>query len=265
VIVEVLGNQGIILTNFHVVRGAEEIGVTLSDERRLRAKLIGVDPATDLALLEIRAPGLIAATWGQSDQLQEGALVWAVGSPFGLSRTITFGIISAKDRRPLPAASGAGAGSYLQSDAAVSPGSSGGPLVDIHGHVVGINTAIVGPIYQGVSFSIPSRVARDVYRKLRTEGNPPLGWLGVALEDLNTPEGAKVRSVFVPGSPAQRAGVQKGDIVVKWNGNQVDSRSSLQRLVAKTDIGAAVDMVVIRGGQEQKLRVQVGARPLHLY
>jgi S1-C subfamily serine protease len=154
---------------------------------------------------------------------------------------------------------------FLQSDAAVSPGNSGGPLVDIKGQVVGINTAIIGPTYQGVSFSIPSSVARSVCGKLRAEGNPPQGWLGVALQDLNTSGGALVKSVFAADSPARRAGVQAGDIVVSWNGSQVDSLSSLQRLVAKTDIGTSVEIVVIRGGEEQRLRVQVGERPLHFY
>src|SRR5262249_43832764 len=158
---------------------AREIQVSLADGRRVVGTLVGVDRETDLALLKIKAEGLTATRWGDSDEMQTGALVWAVGSPFGLERSITSGILSAKNRR---GATGTAYQDFLQTDAAVNPGNSGGPLVNSEGRVVGINTAIVGDSFQGISFAVPSNVARDVFERLKGDGLVRRGWLGVQLD-----------------------------------------------------------------------------------
>lgn len=260
--------EGYIVTNNHVVEGAQQIDVHLSDERKRQAEVIGTDPLTDIAVLKIEADNLIAAEWGDSDKLEVGALVWAIGNPFGLDRSVTMGIISAKGRpgqNPFQ--------NYLQTDAAVNPGNSGGPLVNIEGKIVGINTAIVGPSYQGVSFSIPSNEARKVYDRLRTEGKVARGWLGVALAQL-TPEiarqlglrelrGALVQDV-VRGAPADKAGIQPGDVIVKWNGIAVDTASMLSPLVAATEIGTTVSATAIRDGKPVEIKVTVEERPAAL-
>ena len=174
----IIDPAGYILTNYHVVRGANEIRISLSDGRKVDANLVGRDAATDLAVLKVAADGLLAAEWGDSNDLEVGALVWAVGSPFGLQRSITFGILSAKNRAGV---AGTVYQDFLQTDAAVNPGNSGGPLVDARGRVVGINTAIVGEAYQGISFAIPSSVARGVYERLKTTGRVErAGWVSVS-------------------------------------------------------------------------------------
>lgn len=259
---------GYIVTNNHVVDHAQQIEVHLSDGRKRQAEVIGTDPLTDIAVLKIEADSLVAAEWGDSDKLEVGALVWAIGNPFGLDRSVTMGIISAKGRpgtNPFQ--------NFLQTDAAVNPGNSGGPLVNIEGKIVGINTAIVGPSYQGVSFSIPSNEARKVYERLRTDGKVARGWLGVALTPL-TPElakqlglrelrGAVIQGV-VPGGPAAKAGMQAGDVVVKWNNIAVENSLMLSPLVAGTKIGAAATATVLRDGKPIELQVDVEERPAEL-
>jgi serine protease Do len=205
---------GYIVTNYHVIRDATEIEVGLSDGRRLGAQLVGTDSATDLALLRIDADRLTSAEWGDSERLEVGSLVWAAGSPFGLQRTITFGIISAKNRAGV---AGNAYQDFLQTDAAVNPGNSGGPLVDEQGRIVGINTAIVGEVYQGISFAVPSNVVREVYERLRLEGKFARGWLGVEMDEvtdeladrlgLHVPQGAYVvKLVDIIGSSPARSG-----------------------------------------------------------
>jgi S1-C subfamily serine protease len=268
----VVGSDGYILTNHHVVRDAQDIRVTLSDGRRVKAERVGVDSLTDLALLKVEARGLTPAVWGDSDELQVGSLIWAVGSPFGLERSVSFGILSAKNR-------GGVAGSphqdFLQTDAAVNPGNSGGPLVDSSGAVVGINTAIVGPTYSGVSFAIPSNVARQVADRLKEGGYVARGWLGVELREVsderadvlgiatNSPRGAFISRVVDDGrpSPAKEAGIEEGDVVVRWNGADVASPASLTQLVAKTQIGARVEVDIVRNRRSAKLQVTVRERP----
>jgi len=266
--------DGYVVTNNHVVQGASRIDVVLSDGRSFPGRVLGQDPLTDLALIKIDARQLIAAEWGDSDRLQEGGLVWAVGSPFGLERSITTGILSAKNR------SGQAGNPYqefLQTDAAVNPGNSGGPLVDVNGRLVGIITAIVGPVNQGISFAIPSLVARDVYERLRQEGRVARGWLGVSLQAV-TPElaaqlgltqagGALVTGVVASGdqpSPAAEAGLRAGDVVLRWNDQPIDSPTALSRAVASTAVGAEVEMVIAREGRETTLKVRVGDRPSQL-
>jgi S1-C subfamily serine protease len=266
----VVDAAGYVLTNFHVINNAKEIRVTLSDGRRMTATLVGVDRLTDLALLKLDATNLTPATWGDSDAIEVGSLIWAVGSPFGLERSVSFGILSAKNRGGI---AGTAHQDFLQTDAAVNPGNSGGPLVDAHGMVVGINTAIVGPTYSGVSFAIPSNVARQVAERLKEGGYVSRGWLGVQLATLTDEDaaalglasshGALITYVVEDGrnSPAAMAGIKAGDVVVRFNGTEVTSAANLSQLVAGTKIGAAVNVDVIRDGRPQTISVTVAERP----
>jgi len=262
---------GYILTNHHVVQGAKDIRVSLSEGRRLKAEVVGRDPATDLAVLRVPAHDLLAAEWGDSDKLDVGALVWAVGSPFGLQRSVTCGILSAKNRAGV---AGRVYQELLQTDAAVNPGNSGGPLVDAQGRVVGINTAIMGDAFQGISFAIPSSVARRVYERLREKGRVERGWLGVGLDDvtdeeaarlhLDTTNGARIVAVYVDTanpSPAQQAGLQADDVVVRWNGLPIRDAAMLSLRVAQTEIGSTAEATVIRKGQQIAVQLLVGRRP----
>jgi serine protease Do len=263
--------SGYIVTNHHVVRDARGITVSLADGRRIPATLVGADPETDLAVLKIKADKLTPAAWGDSDAMSVGALVWAVGSPFGLERSITSGILSAKHRAGM---AGSLHQDFLQSDAAVNPGNSGGPLVDSGGRVIGVNTAIVGEAYQGISFSIPSNVAREVFERIKAEGLVRRGWLGVQLADMTEEEAkelglAEVKGVYIAGlfqqaegSPAQRAGLMAGDVILTWNGEFVVRPADLSRLVAKTAIGSTAKVIVFRDEQELTLEVVVGERPV---
>ncbi len=270
----IVDKEGHILTNYHVVRESKEIQVTLSDGRIVRAERIGQDEPTDLALLKVETNGLIPAEWGDSDELRVGSLVWAVGSPFGLRQSVTSGIISAKHRE-----TGHPYQDFMQTDAAVNPGNSGGPLVDAQGRVVGINTAIVGQTYQGISFAIPSNVARQVFEQLLAdpENRIARGWFGVEMETvteevareqgLDRPRGALVAAV-VEGrggnSPAKKAGIQEGDIVIRWNDAEIDTPMALSRQVANSGVGSTADVVVLRNGKEVKVQVEVGRRPERL-
>ena len=270
----VVDSDGYIITNYHVIHGSNEIEVQLSDGRTFEAEVVGVDAPTDLAVLKIAAPELTPAEWGDSSNLQVGSLVWAVGSPFGLERSITSGILSAKDRRGIARSNYQ---DFLQTDAAVNPGNSGGPLVDVEGRIVGINTAIIGNSFQGVSFSLSGDIARDVYQRLKASGHVARGWLGVALEEV-TPQRAEelglaqTSGVYVPQviasesdpSPAQSAGVQAGDVILKWAGRDVDKPLTLSRLVAETKVGETADITVFRDRKEVVLRVIVGERPIRL-
>jgi serine protease Do len=263
----VVDEAGYILTNNHVVENARSITVILSSDEKRPAEIVGLDETTDLAVLKIASGGLIAAEWGDSDALEVGSLVWAVGNPFGLDRSVTLGIVSAKNRR------GFGASPYqdfLQTDAAVNPGNSGGPLVDVSGKIVGINTAIVGRGYQGISFSIPTSIAKEVYQRLRETGKVVRGYLGVVLADM-TPELAReaglasAKGVLVahvePDGPAAKAGIRAGDAIVEWNGREVGESSELTLLVGKTPIGSQAKMTVLRGDERLELEVTVEERP----
>jgi serine protease Do len=222
-------------------------------------------------VLKVDAGGLVAAPWGDSDTLEVGDWVLAVGNPFGLDRSVTAGILSAKQRRQvvdsLPFQD------FLQTDAAVNPGNSGGPLVNLRGEVIGINTAIVGEAYQGISFAIPSVTARDVYQRLKTTGKVSRGWLGVSLQELteerakalkiDARQGVIVQSV-VPESPAAEAGLQSGDCIVEWNGQQVTSPSDLSLRVARTAVHSSVLASIVRQQQKLEIEVVVGERPSSL-
>jgi serine protease Do len=266
----IMDRDGYIVTNQHVIDGAEAIYVSLSDGRRVRAGIVGVDPLTDLAVLRIQADNLIPAEWGESEDLEVGSLVWAVGSPFGLEQSVTSGIVSAKNRS---GRAGRNYQDFLQTDAAVNPGNSGGPLVDIAGRVVGINTAIVGDTYRGISFAIPSSVAHNVYSRLKRDGEVARGWLGVQLVDMDedqspdlglTPRAGAYVAGFVEEdepSPARLAGLRIGDVVVRWNEVDVPHRAGLSRLIARSDVGSRAQVVVDRDGVEVALEVILSRRP----
>jgi serine protease Do len=264
--------EGYVVTNNHVIDQASEITVKLSDGTPIRdVQVVGRDPLTDLAILKIEGGPFTAAIWGDSDELQAGDAVLAVGNPYGLDRTVTAGIISATGRRaklsPLAHQD------FLQTDAAVNPGNSGGPLVNMRGEVVGINTAIYGEQNLGISFAIPSIVAKEVYEGLRKDGRITRGWLGVAMLDVNEevaaefelPEqtGAMVTDV-IRRSPAAKAGLERYDVIVGWNDAKVAVSADLSRAVAGTKVGSDATVVVLRAGSRLELPVHVGERPIQL-
>ena len=272
----VVDEAGYILTNFHVIRGASAIRVYLPEGLPVLAEVVGVEPDADLAVLKIDAGGLLALKWGDSDKLESGDPVWAVGSPYGLDNSVTMGIISAKGRRNID---GRGSGrlggeveprfqDYLQTDAVVNPGNSGGALVNIRGELVGINTAIVGKTYGGISFAIPSSMARVVYEQLRNnDGKFVPGWLGVSLarttswgQDSQRLEslvrGALVTGV-VAGSPAEKAGIGAGDVIVRWNDRVVEDQRDLLWQVAATSPGTTVEVTVRREEEDHTLSVEI--------
>lgn len=277
----ILDTEGHILTNQHVIEGAGRVEVALSDGRRVVAEEIGIDPLTDLAVIKIDADGLLPVEWGDSDKVVVGTPVWAVGSPFGLERTVTFGILSGKHRIDLKGTrydsrvkGSTTYGDLMQSDVAVNPGNSGGPLVNSAGQIVGINTAIVGETYIGISFSIPSNVAKRVAADLIREGRVARGWLGVSLSDPELADatgaeppvrGALVRQWANTGlSPAKAAGIRPGDIIVKFNDQDVSGHGALMGLVAQAEVGSTVPVEVVRDGERQTFQVHIGRRPQEL-
>ena len=265
---------GYIITNYHVVGHAKDVEVELSDGETRGAVIVGSDPATDLAVLKISAANLQAAPWqaarwGKSSDMEVGDPVLAIGNPFGLAQTVTAGILSATGRHAVIA--NVPYQDFLQTDAAVNPGNSGGPLVNMRGEIVGINTAIVGPTYQGISFAIPSDQAHDAYKQLVASGKVARGWLGVHMDEL-TPQEASRRGVsggvvadgVVAGSPAAHAGIRKGDIITKFNGKRVNSTRELAMAVAFSKIGEKSTVTVKRGDEMREFKVDIGQRPERL-
>jgi serine protease Do len=261
----VIDAGGYIVTNHHVVDAAKSIEVTLSDGRKLPAKLVGSDPETDIALLKVEATKLPTIPLGNSSALRVAEPVMAIGNPFGLDHTVTVGIISGTSRV-------IGAGRYddfLQTDAAINPGNSGGPLINLRGEAVGIASAIASRSggFQGVGFAIPIDLAKPIVQQLRTAGRVTRGWLGVSIQPL-TPELAKSfglndsKGVLVAsvtdGSPAERAGLKPGDVILKYDGKAVDSPRMLPPLVANTQIGKPVELTVVRDGGTRPITVTVG-------
>ncbi len=266
----VVDSEGYIITNRHVVADGTEITVTLSDGRRLPAEIVGTDGLSDLAVLKIEAEGLMPITWGDSDRCKVGSPVWAVGSPFGLDRTVTFGILSGKNRKVRASTQYQ---DFMQSDVAVNPGNSGGPLVDARGTLVGINTAIVGDTYQGVSFSIPSAVAKQVYRRIRETGHVDRGWLGVALsevpDEMLLGDDARTRGALVTGlanrnSPAAAAGMLPEDLIFAVDNQPVRDMGHLMRMIGNSIAGSTVHLRVQRDGVDLAIAVQLGSRPREL-
>ncbi len=261
----VLTTDGAILTNYHVVRGADEIVVTMSDRRQFVAELVGYDEDSDLALLQVDAEGLPAAKVGDADALKVGEWVYAIGSPFGFEHSVTVGIVSAKARalrseRFVP---------FLQTDVAINPGNSGGPLFNLEGEVVGINSQIFSRTggFQGVSFAIPIEIALDVVEQLHTTGRVSRGWLGVNIQDvtrelaesfrMSRPEGALVTRV-VADSPAARSGLRVGDVIVGFDGRAVERSTMLPQLVGGTRAHRTVKIEVLRDGRRRTLEVALG-------
>jgi len=250
-------DRGLVLTNEHVVRNAERIGVALADGRRLEARLVGTDPATDIALLNVSARGLVALPLGTSDALEIGDYVVAIGNPFGLGQTVTAGIVSALGRSGLGLE---GYEDFIQTDAAINPGNSGGALVDIEGNLVGINTAIIGPAggNVGIGFAIPADMVRAVADQLARFGRVRRGQLGVAVEDhpaampaglqADTPSGAMVAGV-VQGSAAAKAGLRRGDIIVAVDGRPVVSAAQLRARIGLVRVGETIEVELLRDGR----------------
>lgn len=271
--------QGHILTNYHVIESGTEIEVSLSDGRRVLAKVVGVDHITDIALLKVEVDHLMPITWGDSDAAEVGSLVWAAGSPYGLKSSFTLGILSGKHRTDLrgnrfePAAGERDRGVYrdlMQSDVAVNPGNSGGPLMNSRGELIGINTAIVGDSYRGISFAIPSNVAKGVYERLLESGSVERGWLGVRLADYVEDQEGETRTGLgalvsdIPqgdDSPARKGGVEVGDVIVEFNGQKVPDHFTLKRFIGEAGPNAEVKMVVVRQGKRLDLKLTLGARP----
>lgn len=268
--------EGYIVTNYHVVQQVSSVQLQLSDGRRGVATVVGVDPLIDLAVLKTELSDLIPAEWGDSDDLEPGEMVWAIGSPYGFENTITFGIVSAKERRGVRDSFGRRRihQEFLQTDAAVNPGNSGGPLVNADGEVVGINTAIIGEHFQGISLSIPSAIARESYDKLRKDGYITRGYLGVQpvkvpekiakFFDLDHKQGVYVVEVR-NDTPADEAGMRVHDVILSWDGVEFSDPLLLSRAIAGTPIGSEVAVEVIRqqnGEPKQKtLTVKVATRP----
>jgi serine protease Do len=260
--------EGFIVTNRHVIADGDAILVGLSDGRRLPARVIGTDALTDIALLKIEANKLLPIDWGDSDLCNVGAPVWAVGSPFGLDRTVTFGILSGKHRMVKASTRYQ---DFMQSDVAVNPGNSGGPLVNASGKLVGINTAIVGDTYRGVSFSIPSNVTKEVYKRLRETGRFERGWLGIALGEVpdelvigdnHLQRGALITSLAGNESPAAVAGLRAGDIVQRINQELITDMGHLMRKIADLPAGTKIALDIQRNNQPLQVQVTIGARPV---
>jgi serine protease Do len=261
----IIDKQGFILTNNHVVEKTDEIKVRLADDREFEAQIVGRDPKTDLALIRIKpAKDLVALPLGDSDALQVGDWVVAIGNPYGLGNTVTAGIVSAKYRK-------IGAGSYdnfIQTDAPINPGNSGGPLLNTSGEVIGINSAIFtqtgGSV--GIGFAIPINMAKDLLPQLK-KGKVVRGWLGVVIQKV-TPElkeklklehqkGALVADV-AKGGPAEKAGIERGDVIVSFDGHEIEEMSDLPYLVASTPVGKKVKVEVVHKGQKKEFEVKIG-------
>ncbi len=262
----VVDPSGIIVTNNHVVEGAESIEVHFHDDTILKAELVGRDPKTDLAVIRVKpAKPLPVVSFGDSDKLRVGEWVMAIGNPFGLGGSVSLGIVSARNRD-------INAGPYddfIQTDAAINKGNSGGPLFNLKGQVMGINTAIFSPSggSVGIGFSVPANTAKNVISQLVQYGETRRGWLGVKIQsvtdeiaeslNLDSPRGALVADVTADG-PAQKAGIQPGDIVIEFNGRPVTAMRDLPKIVAETPIGTKVPVKVLRKGKEVSITAEVG-------
>jgi serine protease DegQ len=256
---------GYVITNNHVIEHADHIVVTLKDNRHFDAKLIGADPDTDVAILKIDPSNLTAITIGDSDRLEVGDFVVAIGNPFGLGQTVTSGIVSALGRSGLDIEHYE---NFIQTDAAINPGNSGGALINLRGELIGINTAIVGPSggNVGIGFAVPINMARSVMDQLVAHGEVKRGRIGVTLQDL-TPDIAEAMHVDVnegaivskvdPQSPAKRAGIKPGDVIVGVNGTPVHGSSDLRNRVGLMSIGQTVSLTILRGGAQQTIDVRI--------
>ncbi len=260
----IIDRKGYIVTNYHVIDGADEIQVKMYNDKEYDAKVVGGDPKTDLALIKIDAEGLVPLKLGNSDDLKVGTWVVAIGSPFGLEQTVTAGIVSAKGRI-------LGSGPYddfIQTDASINPGNSGGPLLNLEGEVIGINTAIIKS-GQGIGFAIPSDLAKGIVKQLKDSGSVTRGWLGVAIQDV-TPElaeyygikatgGALVAQVY-ENNPAHAGGIQPGDIITRVNDVEIKSSHDLSSAIAGFGVGEKVTVTYVREGQTRRATVTLAKR-----
>ncbi len=268
----IVSPDGYIVTNNHVIEQADEIKVILIDKKSFKAKVIGADPKTDIAIIKIDAKGLPMVPWGDSERLQVGEFVLAIGNPFGLSHTVTMGIISAVGRADVGITDYE---NFIQTDAAINPGNSGGPLVNIRGELIGINTAIFSKTggYQGIGFSVPSGMVRLVMDQLIRQGKVTRGWLGITIQeitpeiarkfDLKMSEGALVSDV-AKGSPAHRAGIMRGDVILEINGKRIKDVAGLRNLVAQSEIGSQVDIKILRRDREATLKAIIMELPVDI-
>jgi serine protease Do len=259
--------QGHILTNNHVVGGASKVQVLLADGSRFEARVVGTDPKTDLAIIKIDAKkALPHVKFGNSDAIEVGEWVVAIGHPRGLDQTVTTGIISAKHRRGITDPSGYQ--DFLQTDAAINPGNSGGPLLNLRGEVVGVNAAIASTSggFEGIGFAIPSNMALYISRELIARGKVERGWLGVSVQDLSYDlsktmgiegtRGALVSEVL-KASPAQKAGLKQGDVVVAYNGKEIRDASQLRNEAASSTIGKEINLTILREGKKREVPVRI--------
>lgn len=265
--------KGYIVTNNHVVEDADELKVTLGDKREFDGKIVGTDPQTDIAIIKVEGKDLPFAKLGDSDTIKVGQWAIAIGNPFGLSQTVSIGVISATGRANV------GVAQYedmIQTDAAINPGNSGGPLVNIRGEVIGINTAIFTRTggYQGIGFAIPINMVKSVMKDLVEKGKVTRGWLGVAIQDVDpalaksfnvtTTEGVLITDVQ-DNSPAKEAGFERGDIVMEYDGKSIRDVNHLRNVVAQTEVGKKVKVKVIRDGKEKEVLVKIGEQPAELF
>jgi Do/DeqQ family serine protease len=269
----IVNPDGYILTNNHVVSGATDVEVFTRDQRKYKAKVIGTDPHTDIAVLKIEGMGFPSFTIGDSTELKVGDIVFAIGDPFGIGETATMGIVSAKGR-----ALGGTIEHYedfIQTDAAINPGNSGGALIDLHGNLIGINTAIIsrgGGGNEGIGFAIPINMARNVMDQIVEHGKVVRGYLGVSIQSVDpdmakafglTHGGGALVSDVTPGSPAAKAGLERGDIIVKLNGDDVSGSNELSLHISEMSPGSVAHLQVVRNGQTQQRDVTVSEFPQH--
>ena len=264
----IVSADGYILTNSHVVKGADTIKVTLSDGRELTAKVIGTDPQTDLAVIKVDTKDLPAITFTDSDKVEVGDMVLAVGNPFGIGQTVTSGMVSGLGRATM----GLDYEDFIQTDAAINPGNSGGALVDAQGRLVGVNTAILSRTggFQGIGFAIPANLARNVMEQLVATGKVVRGYLGVSMQDLNADRasefnipsrsGALVAEV-VPDSPADKAGLKAGDVITQLDGKPMKDGRQIKLAVANYAPGQKLTVEVLRDGKTKNVEIAVAARP----
>ncbi len=265
----VVSADGYILTNNHVVEGADEITVRTADGKEYKAKTVGTDKRTDIAVIKVDAKDLPAAKLGNSDQIEVGEWVLAVGNPFELQNTVTAGIISARGRANVGLADYE---DFIQTDAAINPGNSGGPLVDLDGEVIGINTAIATRTggNMGIGFAIPINMAKQIMDQLIKTGKVVRGWLGIYIQPvtaelqkqfkLKSTDGALVADMTA-GGPAEKAGLKRGDVIVAFQGKEIKDTNQLRKLVADTAVGTVADVVAVRDGSEKHLKVKIGELP----
>lgn len=271
----IISNDGLIVTNNHVVNNARQIVVTLPDRRELKGTVVGTDPHTDLAVIKVNANDLTAAQWGDSSKLELGSQVWAIGSPFGLEQTVTKGILSGK-HRAVSDSNTAGKNPFqdlLQTDAAINPGNSGGPLVNSNGEIIGINVSIYGDRFQGISFAVPSSLAKQIVEKLIEYGKVERGFLGIRIDEvrhrdqirlgLSKITGAKVTFVEYK-SAAEDAGIMADDVITKIGGKTVENTVILFRQIGLHEPGTSIPLEIVRNGEPLTIHATVGNRRMDI-